>query len=370
MTGAEVGMVSTADDVFHAVLVDRSMAAETQASVHVAVVLAVEENDRGEDREVAEHARPPQVPTTAAVDHAEEGQKVIDVPHERKIAAADGDAGATRDALASRVPSLRHLPRHSSVLQRAVEKLLVDSRVEALVLSGSLARGTPDAWSDVDLYVVAGDAEFEELFAERAELAATLGDVLAQFTVPGHGPGSSDQIVLYDGLVKLDLMYYRSTAVVPDRKWVGAIVLKDVHDRMSRLQQESRTVAVAAPDDEDLLALDQKFWTWCWYTFGKIQRGEHWEAHDALHQVRSALLPMLFAVHGQDDEGYRRLESKLPAEMVRLRRTLATLGADSQLDALQAEVALFVELRDALFAKRGLTANTAAEDAVRAATRR
>ena len=88
--GSEVRMVAAADDVLHAVLINGWMAAQPKAFVHVAVVLAVEDDDRAEDRDVGEEPRPPQVPAARAVRHPEEGQEVVDIPHIRKITAPAG----------------------------------------------------------------------------------------------------------------------------------------------------------------------------------------------------------------------------------------------------------------------------------------
>ena len=55
VVSAEIRMVTPADDVFNAVLVDSRVTADAQATVHMAIVLSVEQADCGEDREVAEH---------------------------------------------------------------------------------------------------------------------------------------------------------------------------------------------------------------------------------------------------------------------------------------------------------------------------
>jgi hypothetical protein len=205
------------------------------------------------------------------------------------------------------------------------------------------------------------------VFAERAATAATFGRLVAQFTAEGIGGGSSDQIVLYDGPVKLDLMYYRRREVEPHRKWVGALVVKDVRELMQEVRARSRALEPASVPDEQLLRLDQQFWIWCWYALGKINRGESWAALDALHEIRSAaVLPLLLASTGHSNEGYRRLESKL-GDCRGLAGTVATLDPDSQRLALREEIALFVSARNEIFNLRRLPVNRAAEGAIRLA---
>lgn len=262
---------------------------------------------------------------------------------------------------------LDDLPQQAEVLRRAMHHFDRDERVESLVLSGSLAAGTADCWSDVDLYLIPKDEAFADVFAERAATAATFGRLVAQFTVEGVGGGSSDQIVLYEGPVKLDLMYYRRREVEPHRKWVDALVVKDVARLMHDVQARSRALAPASLLDEQLLRLDQQFWIWCWYALGKISRGEGWAALDALHEMRSAaVLPLLHASTGHADEGYRRLETKF-IDSHELAGTVATLDPDSQWLALREEIALFVSVRNGLFNSRRLPLNRSAEDAIRSA---
>lgn len=268
------------------------------------------------------------------------------------------------------LPELPDLPQQADVVRRAVDYFQHDVRVHGLVLSGSLSHGEPDPWSDIDLYIIASE-HFDTVFAERQDAAAAVGNPIAQFTVRGGVGQSSDHIVVYDDLVKLDLMYYRASEVEVDRKWSYALVLKDTVGHLTDVQQRSRSVGMTALPDELLLRLDQQFWAWTWYTFGKIMRGEQWEALDALHEIRSAaVLPLLLAVAEQHDEGYRRLESKLPDQPKPLARTVASLDAASQYDALREEIALFTAARDILYPTRGLPTNRTAEAVVRAAFER
>lgn len=285
--------------------------------------------------------------------------------HEEPGAAAARASGGT--GCVSAMPELRDLPQQAAVLRRAVEYFERDERVTALVLSGSLASGEADRWSDVDLYIVA-DEHFDAVFSERQHAAAGVGEPMAQFTVLGRPGQSSDHIVLYSDLVKLDLMYYRASELEPHRRWANALVLKDVWGALSKVKERSRRVAVAPLSDDELLRLDQQFWVWTWYTFGKIMRGEHWEALNALHEIRSAaVVPLLLTLAEQHDEGYRRLESKLPDQRDAIARTVASLDPVRQHDALKHAVSLFTAARDALFAGRGLSPNAAAEAVVMAA---
>ena len=253
--------------------------------------------------------------------------------------------------------ALNRLPRHRNLLERAVARFRNDDRVVGLVLGGSLALGGADFYSDVDLYVIARDESFDAVFAERVAAAEAIGSPLLRFTVEPVAGGSSDFIVTYPGPVKLDLMYHRESEVVPGPKWEDRSVLKDDSGSLAAVVSRSAGAGPDRPAPEALAELEQKFWTWCWYVFGKISRGELWGALDGLHTIRSlALLPLLDRAAGRPHEGYRRLERKLdPRASGLLAATVVPLQPGALYAALQAEIALFRELRAIVFDRYGLS---------------
>jgi predicted nucleotidyltransferase len=104
------------------------------------------------------------------------------------------------------VPGLDLLPAHRGLLERAFDQFSDDDRVAGMILGGSLARGTADFYSDVDLYVVTRDGSFDALFDEREAAALAAGSPLFRFAVDPIPGGSRDYIVTYPGPIKLDLM--------------------------------------------------------------------------------------------------------------------------------------------------------------------
>ena len=231
-------------------------------------------------------------------------------------------------------------------------------------MGGSLARGRADFYSDVDLYVVVRNGAFEEVFAERAPIAEAVGSPLFAFDVDPVPGGSTDHIVLYEGPVKFDFMYLRDSDLEPHPKWVGCAVLKDTDGRVGTVVARSEALGPPRLSAEDLSELNQRFWTWCWYLFGKIERGELWEALNGLHSIRTlALVPLLDWTTESRHEGYRRLERKTNQEHAsRLLATVAPMRAQALHAALRAEVELFRELRAAVLDRYGLTIDLAPEE--------
>jgi predicted nucleotidyltransferase len=262
------------------------------------------------------------------------------------------------------LPSLDRLPQHRELLERVFTRFRDDIRALGLVVGGSLARGGADFYSDVDLYVVVRDGAFEDVLAERDSTAEAVGSTFFGFVVDPVAGGSTDHIVLYDGPVKFDFMYLRESDLGPHPRWDGCVVLKDTDGRLGAVVARSEALGPSRPSAEGLLELNQKFWTWCWYAFGKIERGELWEALDGLHSIRSlALVPLLDWSAERRHEGYRRLERKTNQEQTsRLLATVAPMKASALHAALRAEVELFRELRAAVLDRYGLTIDLAPEE--------
>ena len=263
-----------------------------------------------------------------------------------------------------RLPSLDRFPQHRGLLERAFVRFQDDVRAVGLLVGGSLAHGGADFYSDIDLYVVVRDGAFEDIFAERSSIAEAVGPPLFGFTVDPVSGGSTDYIVVYEGPIKFDFMYLQESDLESHPKWVGCAVLKDTDGHVGAVVARSEVLGPPRPSAEGLLELNQKFWTWCWYAFGKIERGELWEALDGLHSIRSlTLVPLLDWVVERPHEGYRRLEQKTdPEEASRLLATVAPVRAQALYAALRAEVELFRDLRAVVLDRYGLALDPTPEE--------
>ena len=270
------------------------------------------------------------------------------------------------------IPGLAVWPEYRRVLARATEHFQKDSRILGVLLGGSFASGTPDFYSDVDLYIVVRDEHFADLLAEKETAAAAIGPVLAGF-VPDHlGPGGDEMyIAVYDGLVKVDFNYVRQSMMKPNWKLANRLVLTDASGALAGAIRASAGLPTPPPSRQELEALHNKFWTWCWYVFGKVVRGELWEALDAVHGIRSlALVPIAEWDARSPREGHRRLESRLDDQVrARLAATVSTLDRTALYGALQAEIQLFRKLQARVWprydARVDETAGRQIEEAIR-----
>src|SRR5712691_12642079 len=69
-------------------------------------------------------------------------------------------------------------PHHQVVVNRFVTAGLADERVVAAFLGGSYARGTADAYSDLDLGLITTDEAYDDFFAGREAFIRLLGEPL------------------------------------------------------------------------------------------------------------------------------------------------------------------------------------------------
>lgn len=253
--------------------------------------------------------------------------------------------------------TLRELPEHRRLLTRAVEYFQADDRILALIVAGSIANGGADAYSDIDLYILTRAESFAAVFAERDVAATAIGRLLFRF-IPYYKSkqGAQQYVVTYANLVKFEFVYYRPADIKPEPKWRHCLIYKDTDGLAADIKAASQQSAPPRPTAAALLALQQQFWTWVWYIFGKLMRGEHWEAWAGLDAVRAlVLLPMLAWREDYLPEGYRRLETKAARYREQLAQTVAGLEALALYEALQAEIRFFTELRAALFARHALS---------------
>lgn len=103
-------------------------------------------------------------------------------------------------------PLMRLGQRRDALLERIVEELKADPRVDAVWLSGSFGRGEEDAWSDLDIHVTVDDASVPGFLDERPSLyEAVAQPILVQRDKASNSmPGGSFQLVVYPGPVEVD----------------------------------------------------------------------------------------------------------------------------------------------------------------------
>jgi hypothetical protein len=245
-------------------------------------------------------------------------------------------------------------PALLNVFDRLIVALTTRSDI-AIAVSGSLAAGQLDKWSDLDLEVIAlPGADLCELTTWTDSVVQKIAPLWSRFSASHIG---LDQLLVFffwetNTIVKADLhvieldafLHLKNTRLLVDPDGLVA----------------SRRRAIPVDDQDrylpDFRDLHAKFCGWIWYTFGKIARGELFEALNSIEVMRtSALLPFLQIVEGLPFEGCRHLETRLTeAHRFRLEATVArSLEPPELRRALLAMAHFFSDLQPQVIARLG-----------------
>jgi len=235
--------------------------------------------------------------------------------------------------LVSRNPGL------ASALERILQ-VLPQPPGTCIAISGSIARGQVDRYSDIDLWYIVRDKN--ALDERRAQVVAALqrvGDPITTF--PATHLGIDNLVIFFavfeERVVKFDVEF---VSACDFRRPIELIALHDP-DRMFDNFLER-------PDSKvDVDLAKRRATGWIWYTYTKIARGELMEASDALDAIRKlTVVPLQLYLAGVPIEGYRRIESRLePSALDALRKTYASkITEDALVDALLHTAHLFRNL--------------------------
>lgn len=240
-----------------------------------------------------------------------------------------------------------HLRSISPLAQPLADRLLAtvdaDERFVGLTLGGSAARGVADAHSDLDFVLVCRDADHEGLMAERHELAASLGPLLAAFT--GEHVGEPRLLIALYGppLLHVDLKLVAQRDLA--ERVEDGLVLHERDDAV-RTGWAARAPRWPQPDAQ---WIEDRFWVWIHYGATKVARGELFECLELLTLLRSAALgPLLALAAGEPrPQGVRRIERLAPQSVEALAATVGDHSRSGCAAALAAAVALYVAVRAA-----------------------
>lgn len=256
----------------------------------------------------------------------------------------DKRESANADALRARLPRpLR------DVFDACYDWVVADGRV-GLAVHGSLVKGGLDRYSDLDMTLAAApDLPIAELVDAFDALIAGRGEVLAGFRADHLGFVNTRiaYIAIDEWVVKVDaqLLDSGSSPTLPSE----ALVLLDPVGALVGAKSE----VAATPDIEILFG---KLCGWFWFTYSRLARGELFAAARSIDFSREhALLPIVLHRLGLPQDGHRRIEERLPAELLAgLGRTHPrTLEKEVLFDALAALHAMTdAELRLAPFDRR------------------
>lgn len=230
---------------------------------------------------------------------------------------------------------------HRAFLAKVLDSLPQDLRIHSLLAGGSMIHGGMDEFSDLDFVVIVDEAAYDEVLADRMEIARRLGPLLSAFT--GEHVGEPRLLICLYGpeLLHIDLKFVTMSDL--DRRVERPVVLwsRDkaaVEERLDR-------AAIRWPDlDPDWF--EARAWIWLHYGATKALRGELFEALGMLAFFRDQVLgPMLHRRASRPQRGVRRIEAFGLDKAERLASTIAHHDPAAVNAALIASIDLYLDLR-------------------------
>jgi predicted nucleotidyltransferase len=214
-----------------------------------------------------------------------------------------------------------------------------DHRVAAAFVGGSLASGTADEYSDLDLYLITQGSEYENFFAGREAFMRQLGDPV--FLEDFNGFGFDMVLFIFRNGVKGELALAKASSFGhihhgPYRVLVDKFdLLKGVTFPIEHLPSHEQRI--------NLEKLLKSFWRFLYLLTGELGRRRLLTAAGYLEGMRRQLLQVCrLSVDFSDIGGHPPSESFLPQQLIReLSQTYSRLEREEMVLAAQQAVSLF-----------------------------
>jgi hypothetical protein len=212
--------------------------------------------------------------------------------------------------------------------QRAAAWAGSDAAVRAMIVYGSLAQGTADEDSDLDVIIVAEPGQRDALW-DRREQVSTL--IHGGHDAIWHQEPLWQRPYRYQSwdekLTELDLTLDEEHAQPWAALTRGFLPLVDKAEVAARLRSD---LATWKPPEFDAPAFDGGTWLWLNYLRGKLRHGEAWMVrYGVMDTLNNRVLPLLgtaghSAHHSLDAADIARVHHAAPAsaEPAELRRSL------------------------------------------------
>jgi predicted nucleotidyltransferase len=239
-------------------------------------------------------------------------------------------------------------------LERFVAACREDTRVIAAFLGGSHAAGTADEYSDLDLYLIVGDQNYDAFFAERGAFLGRLGEPV--FFEDFSDFGFDMVVFIFSDGVEGELALGRASGF--DHIHGGPFeVLVDkegiLEGRVFPLLQSTQ-----AEQRETLRWLIYWFWRDLSEFNRTMVRGRLWTAYGLLEGLRLKCVNVARLKHEFSSVGmvgYKELEQAADArDLESLRATLCPLEREAMLEAAGRLIGFYLRTAPPLSIQQGI----------------
>jgi lincosamide nucleotidyltransferase len=239
----------------------------------------------------------------------------------------------------------------SSLIERFAEACQADDRVIAALLSGSHAAGGADEHSDVDLCLIATDAQRDELWNDREAFIRQLGAPLLLEDFEGT---TTAHFILADGTEgELTFGAERNASEIHRGPYRALVDKTGVLDRTAFLGH--------VPGREEQVEVLRRQIQWFWHDLSHfvaaIGRDQLWWAAGQLVALRAycVTLARLKADFATEVEGFDKLDLAVPASQLEpLADTFVPMERDPMLAAVRSILAYYAATAPGLAEAHGL----------------
>lgn len=216
-----------------------------------------------------------------------------------------------------------------TALDRFRERLEAEARVVAAFIGGSFVTGTWDEHSDLDLYLIVEDTDYDDVFAGRRAFIDAMGEVVLAEDFSGFG---FDMVIfmLASG-VEGELAFGRSSDFSHLHGGPFAVLV----DRAGLL--EGRNFDYDRPNEDQRRRSIARTVAWFWRNLSLFAtaaaRGRPWTAYGYLEQARHEALDLVWWIDAPRSwpGGFEKLEDNVDPDLAGpIESTLVGLDLEGQ----------------------------------------
>ena len=238
------------------------------------------------------------------------------------------------------------------VLARFQAECQADLRVAAAFVGGSLATGKADEYSDLDLYLILFDNEYESFFAAREAFLHQLGAPI--FLEDFDGFGFDMVLFIFEDGTKGELAFARAGSFQHIHNGPFRVLI----DRLNLLKGVTFPIEQVPPEEQrcNLEKSIKSFWRYLYLLTGELGRRRLLTAASYFDGMRRQLLQVCRLSNDFTDAGgHPPIEGLLPQGLAHeLKKTYFRLEHAEMVQAAQQAVSLFQKVARPLAQAQGV----------------
>ncbi len=245
-------------------------------------------------------------------------------------------------------------PIHRTFTYRFITACQADERVVAAFLGGSYARGTADAHSDIDLYLITTDNTFQDFYAGRETFLRQLGE-----------------LVFLENFDLQDIAFYMiSDGTEGELRFGRESYFTHIHSGPYQILLDKKNLLAGVvfperkPDPVEQVEILRRQIYWFWHDLSHfitaMGRGQLWWAYGQLEVIRQNVVNLArmqynFADPDIGEECYFKIENAIPIEpLAVLQATFCPFEKEAILQAAWITLHFYQELAPDLANQYGI----------------